>query len=91
MAVINQLDMLSLELRSRGVAIRRLYPYSRSDYLIVVKDVLVRREKIRPELAQEIATRLDGRSQDVRDAVRVARLAPSLGVERAVLLLLPGG
>jgi len=44
-----------------------------------------------PELAQEIATRLDGRSQDVRDAVRVARLAPGLGVKRAIELLLSGG
>ena len=32
-----------------------------------------------------------GRSQNVRDAVRVARLAPSLGVKRAISLLLPGG
>ncbi len=60
-------------------------------YLMVVKGVLVRREKTTPELAAEIAMRLDGRSQDVRDAVRVARLAPSLGVERAISLLLPGG
>jgi len=34
---------------------------------------------------------LDGRSQDVRDSVRVARLAPQLGVKRAISLLLPRG
>ncbi len=89
-AASNRLDMLSPELKSR-FAIRRLYPYSRSDYLTVVKGVLVRREKTTPEMAAEIAARLDGRSQDVRDAVRVARLAPTLGVERAVSLLLSGG
>ncbi len=90
MAATNRPDMLSPELRSR-FAIRKLYPYNRSDYLTVVKGVLVRREKTTPELAAEIAARLDGRSQDVRDAVRVARLAPNLGVEKAISLLLPGG
>lgn len=90
MAATNRPDMLSPELRSR-FAIRNLYPYSRKDYLTVVEGVLVRREKTSPELAAEIAMRLDGRSQDVRDAVRVARLAPGLGVEKAIALLLPGG
>lgn len=33
----------------------------------------------------------DGRSQDVRDAVRVARLVQTLGVDKAVSLLLPAG
>jgi len=33
----------------------------------------------------------DDRSQDVRDAVRVARLPPSLGVKRAIFLLLLEG
>ncbi len=90
MAATNRVDMLSPELKSR-FAIRRLTAYSRSDYLTVVKGVLVRREKTSPELAQQIAARLDGQSQDVRDAVRVARLAAQLGVEKAVSLLLPGG
>jgi len=89
-AASNRLDMLSPELRSR-FAVRRLNPYSRDDYLTVVKGVLVRRENTTPELAEEIARRLDGLTQDVRDAVRVARLAPHLGVERALRLLLGGG
>jgi len=89
-AASNRLDMLSPELKSR-FAIRRLVAYGRSDYLTVVKGVLVRREKVSPEMAEEIAQRLDGHSQDVRDAVRVARLAPGLGVERAISLLLPEG
>ena len=82
----NKIHGLSPELLSR-FAIRRIEAYSRADYVAVVKGVLVRREGVAPELADEIAQRLDGRSQDVRDAVRVARLAPELGVEKAVSLL----
>ncbi|MDD5501247.1 MAG: AAA family ATPase [Candidatus Omnitrophica bacterium] len=86
-AATNRMDMLSPELLSR-FAIRRLNLYSRDEYLIVVKGVLERRENTSQELAKEIAERLDGRSQDVRDSIRVARLAPQLGVEKAVKLLL---
>ncbi len=88
-AASNRMDILSPELRSR-FAIRRLNPYDRAEFLTVVKGVLVKREGLRPELADEIAQNLDGRSQDVRDAIRVARLAPQLGVERSVKLLLGG-
>ena len=51
--------------------------------------MLTRREGVPPEVAREIARKLDGRTQDVRDSVRVARLAPTLGVEKAIGLLLP--
>ncbi len=86
-AASNRMDMLSPELRSR-FAIRRLNAYDRSEFLVVVRGVLVRKESLSPELADEVARRLDGLSQDVREAIRVARLAPQLGVERAVRLLL---
>ena len=86
-AATNRLSGLSPELRSR-FAIRDLRAYTRADYLTVVRGVLERREGVEPGLAEDIARRLDGRSQDVRDAVRVARLAPQLGVDRAVELLL---
>ncbi|MCX7912292.1 MAG: AAA family ATPase [Dehalococcoidales bacterium] len=86
-AASNRLEVLSPELRSR-FAVRRLSPYSREEYLTVVRGVLVRRENTSPEMADEIASKLDGKTQDVRDAIRVARLAPRLGVERAVKLLL---
>ncbi|MBW1732658.1 MAG: AAA family ATPase [Deltaproteobacteria bacterium] len=89
-AATNRLEVLSPELKSR-FAIRRVGAYGRDEYLTVVKGVLVHRENVPEEMAEEIATRLDGRSQDVRDAVRVARLAPGLGVKRAIELLLPGG
>ena len=54
----------------------------------MVKGVLVRCEGANPELAEEIAQKLEGKSQDVRDAVRVARLSPQLGAEKAIGLLL---
>ena len=46
---------------------------------------------ISPEMAEEIGRRLDGRTQDVRDSIRVARLAPQLGVERPIVLLITEG
>ena len=89
-AATNVVSRLSPELRSR-FAIRRLSAYARDEFRTVVKGVLVRREGIEPSVADEIAQRLDGRSQDVRDAVRVARLVPRLGVERAIALLMGTG
>ena len=88
-AATNRLHGLSPELLSR-FAVRRISAYSRADYVTVVKGVLVRREGIDDPTAEEIATKLDGKTQDVRDAVRVARLAPELGIEKAVRLLLGG-
>ena len=89
-AASNRLNNLSPELRSR-FAICKLVAYSRSDYLTVVKGVLSRREGLDSELAGEVARRLDGLSQDVRDAIRVARLAPQLGIDKAIKLLIGGG
>jgi len=89
-AASNRLSMLSPELKSR-FAIRMLSAYSREDFLTVVRGVLVSRENLGPEMAEEIAQQLDGRTHDVRDAIRVARLAPQLGVSRAVNLLMEGG
>jgi len=88
-AATNTEGRLSPELRSR-FAIRRLYAYSGEEFKKVVRGVLVKREGLKPEAAMKIATRLTGMSQDVRDAVRVARLSPSLGISKAISLLLKG-
>jgi len=88
-AASNRLSKLSPELKSR-FAIRTLSAYSREDFLIVVRGVLVSRENLNPETADEIARELGGRTQDVRDAIRVARLVPQLGVSRAIDLLMEG-
>ncbi len=74
-AATNQILKLSPELKSR-FAIRKLEAYDAEQYQTVVKGVLVRREGINPDLAEEIARNLEGNTQDVRDAVRVARLSP---------------
>ena len=86
-AATNRITGLSPELLSR-FAVRNIQAYSRSDFLTVVKGVLVRREDVALELAEQIANKLDGRTQDVRDAVRVARLSPQLDVEKATRLLM---
>ncbi|MDD4985524.1 MAG: AAA family ATPase [Dehalococcoidales bacterium] len=86
-AASNRLGMLSPELKSR-FAIKMLSAYSREDFLTVVRGVLASREGLGPETAAEVAEKLDGRTQDVRDAIRVARLAPQLGVTRAINLLM---
>jgi Holliday junction DNA helicase RuvB len=88
-AACNRLHGLSPELLSR-FAVRKIQAYNRSDYLTVVKGVLIRREGIAEATAEEIAQRLDGRTQDVRQAVNVARLVPQLGVEKAIKLILEG-
>jgi len=88
-AASNRLSKLSPELKSR-FAIRTLSAYSREDFLIVVRGVLVSREDLNPETADEIARQLGGRTQDVRDAIRAARLVPQLGVNRAINLLMEG-
>lgn len=86
-AATNDERRLSPELRSR-FAVRMLRSYSRDEYYTVIKGVLMRRESVSEDLADEIAITLDGRSLDVRDAVRVARLTPQVGVTKAVKLLL---
>ena len=86
-AATNQVVKLSPELKSR-FAIRKLKPYDAAQYRTVVKGVLVRREDVNPDLAEEITKKLEGKSQDVRDAVRVARLSSQLSVDKAIHLLL---
>jgi Holliday junction DNA helicase RuvB len=86
-AATNQVVKLSPELKSR-FAIRNLKSYDAAEYRTVVKGVLIRREEVNPELAEEIAEKLEGKSQDVRDAVRITRLSPQLGADKAIRLLL---
>jgi Holliday junction DNA helicase RuvB len=86
-AATNQMNKLSPELKSR-FAIRKLRPYDTAQYRTVVEGVLIRHENVSSELAEEIARKLEGKSQDVREAVRVARLTAQLGVDKAIRLLL---
>ncbi len=88
-AASNLLDKLSPELKSR-FAIRKLKAYSRSEYLTVVKRVLVIRENLDEKMADEVARSLDGLTIDVREAVRVARVVPQVGIKRAIKLIIGG-
>lgn len=69
----NKSSGLPAELLSR-FAIRVCNPYSPREFEAVVKEVLVRREQVDPEIAREIARALSGKTDDVRTAVRCARL-----------------
>lgn len=86
-ATANEVKRLAPELISR-FAVRRIGAYTSEEFKGVVIGVLQRREGLEESLAVEVADRLEGRTQDVRDAIRVARLSSQLGVEKAVKLLL---
>ena len=83
----NRTHKMPPELLSR-FAICQLSEYVSSEYQQVVKNVLVTHEDTDANDAAEIALRLLGKTHDVRDAVRVARLAKRVGVKRAVELLM---
>ena len=85
-AATNNLRVLAPELISR-LAVRRLHAYTRTEFREVVTGVLAHREGVAPPLAEEIAAAVDGVTQDVRDAVRVGRLASQVSVKRAMELL----
>jgi holliday junction DNA helicase RuvB len=86
-AATNRVIKLSPELKSR-FAIKKLEAYDAQQYRKVVEGVLVRRENVDAAIAEEIAKKLEGKTQDVRDAVRVARLSSQLGVDETIRLLL---
>lgn len=74
-ATCNRLRKLPPELRSR-FWILRFREYSRDEFRRVVVGVLVNREGTSPELASYIAERMANAGfKDVRDSVRLARLA----------------
>lgn len=86
-AAANRIGKLPPELLSRFAKFQ-LEEYTASEYARVVESVLIHHEDTDQGDAHEIAMRLVGRTHDVRDAVRVARLSKRVGVKRAVELLL---
>lgn len=85
-AAANGTRGLSPEILSR-FARRELRPYSQAEFLEVVTTVLVQREGVYRDVAAEIAASLVGRTQDVRDAIKVARLSQQMDPKRAIELL----
>ena len=84
---VNRTNKMPVELLSR-FAKCTLTEYSSREFREVVTNVLISQEDTSKEAAQEISIRLVGKTHDVRDAIRVARLAKRVGVEKAVELLL---
>ncbi len=86
-AAANRTVKMPVELLSR-FSIHNLTEYSSVEFRKVVTNVLVSHEDTDSDSAAAIASYLLGKSHDVRDAVRVARLAKRTGVKRAVELLI---
>lgn len=70
----NSLHRIPGELRSRFLKIE-MSEYTDQEFRKVVAAVLIKRESIDAELAYHIADKLVGKTKDVRDAVRIARMA----------------
>ena len=85
-AAANRVSKMPPELLSRFAKFY-LGEYNTKDFITVVENVLVRREDMTADDAHNIALGLVGRTHDVREAVRVARLSKRVGVARAVELL----
>jgi Holliday junction DNA helicase RuvB len=84
-AAANRIDKLPPEFLSRCWK-WRLEEYSSADFVKVVESVLANREELSISDAKNIAMGIVGRTHDVRDAVRVARLSKRVGVNRALEL-----
>jgi len=83
----NRISRMPSELLSRFV-VYQLSEYTMGEYYEVVKNILTHQEDTEADAALEIAGRLIGKSHDVRDAIRVARLSKRVGVKRAIELLI---
>jgi len=83
----NRIGKLPEELLSR-FSRHQLSEYNATEYTQVVESVLIHHENTEPGDAHEIAMKLVGATHDVRDAVRVARLAKRTGTRRAIELLI---
>ena len=86
-AAANFVGKLPRELLSR-FAKKELHAYSTKEFQEVVLGILMRREGLDEQSATQVATALIGRTNDIRDAIRIARLSKTLGVAKAVELLL---
>jgi len=85
-ACANRIYKMSPELLSR-FKVYSITEYNATEFRNVVMGTLVTHEGITEKDAAEIALRLVGRTHDVRDAARVARLSKRVGVKRAIELL----
>jgi len=73
-AACNREDKLDPALYSRFLVLR-FTEYTAEEYIKLVPKVLVKREGVDPQLAEYIAASLAPFTRDVRDAIKVARMA----------------
>jgi hypothetical protein len=73
----NDISRIPKELLSRFLTMH-VPIYSEQEFQEIVRSVLTRRENVDPEIADYIAHKIVPYSNDVRDAVRVGRLANSV-------------
>ena len=73
-AAANDERKIPREIKSRFLVIR-MKPYTEEEFIKVAKEVLVRREGVAPEVAEYIAEKVAKYTRDIRDAVKIARLA----------------
>jgi len=85
-AAANITRKLAPELLSR-FAVKAMKPYDQETFIQVVSNVLVLNEGVEHSTAKNIAEKLAPLTQDVRDAIRVARLAENISVDSAITIL----
>jgi DNA polymerase III delta prime subunit len=86
-ATANRIDSFTPELLSRFAKFP-LKPYTDQEFIQVVKTVLVNTEGTNEEDASMIAEMLIDKTNDIRDAIRVARTSKKVGIKRAIELLI---
>jgi len=86
-ATANCITSIPPELLSR-FAKQELKEYSDQELIIVVKNVLQKNEELDDNSAALIAEKLVGKTHDIRDAVRVARVSKKVSVPHAIELLM---
>lgn len=73
----NSVAKIPPELKSRFMLIP-VQPYTEDEFKAIVEAVLTKREDVDPELAKYIASKVKGYTTDVREAVRIGRMARSV-------------
>lgn len=86
-ACANRASSLSAELISR-FSRKDIKEYNALEFRQVVTKTLVMHEAMGESDASRIALKLIGRTHNVRDAIRVARMSKRVGIDRAVELIL---
>jgi len=86
-ATANKIKDLTPELLSRFAKFP-MKPYTDAEFVQVVRTVLVNAEACTQDDAEMIAEQLIDKTNDIRDAIRVARTAKKVGIKRAIELLI---